>query len=537
MNRIFNRDHMIHQIKNPKLWDLIVIGGGATGLGIALDAACRGYSVLLLEQADFAKGTSSRSTKLIHGGVRYLSQGNIQLVYDAIRERGVLLQNAPHLVKKQAFIIPCYSWFSVAKYLTGLKIYDWLAGSFSLGRSKFLTRSEVLQLLPGIKSSGIKGGILYYDAQFDDARLAINLTQTCVEKGGVVLNYCKVTSLLKPGQKVSGVNAIDLESGAAYSLQAKVVVNATGVFVDDVTRMDQPESKPLVRVSQGVHLVFDRTFLNSDHALLIPRTKDGRVLFAVPWHHHVLVGTTDTPLKESLMEPVAMQEEIGFILETIQQYLNRTPAGEDVLSVFAGLRPLAASQKGENSTKDISRDHRIVVSNSGLISITGGKWTTYRRMAEETIDRAIQVGSLYPVACSTKNIKIHGHTTSSVENHLGIYGSDATHILEIMMESPTLNKRLVDPLPYMEAEVVFAVRNEMARTVEDVLARRLRILFLDARAAIKAAPRVTQLMASELHYDKEWENAQVESFTRLANQYLLPNHNLTHELAKLHLIT
>jgi glycerol-3-phosphate dehydrogenase len=521
-------------IKSHKEWDMIVIGGGATGLGIALDAASRGYSVLLLEQADFAKGTSSRSTKLIHGGVRYLNQGNIQLVYDAVRERGLLLQNAPHLVKKQSFIIPCYSWLSIAKYLTGLKIYDWLAGFYSLGSSKFISSKEVLQLLPGVNSKGLAGGIMYYDAQFDDARLAINLAQTCIENGGVVLNYCKVTGLLKSGQKVSGVQAVELESGMEYALYSKVVVNATGIFVDDVVRMDQPENKPLVNVSQGVHLVFGQSFLNSDHALLVPKTSDGRVLFAVPWHHHVLVGTTDTPLYDRSLEPIAFETEIRFIIDAIQQYLNRSLNNEEVLSVFAGLRPLAASQK-ESSTKNISRDHKLMVSDSGLITITGGKWTTYRRMAEETVDAAIKTGRLMPVSCNTKNIKIHGYTAILTDDHLHYYGSDADLILKMIKENPALNNRLVETFPYTEAEVVWAVQNEMARTVEDVLARRLRILFLNAKAAIQAAPRVARIMAAELQLGYEWEEKQVANFTQLAQHYLFSNYNLTNELARLHL--
>jgi glycerol-3-phosphate dehydrogenase len=520
MNDTFKRNHSIEQIRNPKQWDLIVIGGGATGLGIALDAACRGYATLLLEQSDFAKGTSSRSTKLIHGGVRYLGQGNIRLVYDAVKERGLLLQNAPHLVKKQAFIIPCYSWFSLVKYHSGLKLYDWLSHFFSLGSSKFINRNEVLKRLPGIKDEGLIGGIEYFDAQFDDARLAINLAQTCTERGGVVLNYCKVTGLSKTNGLVTGLKALDLEGGEQYTLQAKVVVNATGVFVDDILQMDTPERKPLVRPSQGVHLVLNRSFLNTNTALLIPETADGRVLFAVPWHDHVLVGTTDTPLNENLLEPVALDKEINFILNTVKQYLNTAPERKDVLSVFAGLRPLAAPQKETNTTKEISRDHKLMVSNSGLITITGGKWTTYRKMAEETVNKAIEVGKLPNVPCSTQKVNIHGYTTSSSGNHLDVFGTDAENIREMIRENPALNKTIVNGLPYTEAEVIWVVRNEMARNIEDVLARRLRILFLDARAALAAAPKVADIMAQELLYNEIWKKAQMESFTKLAKHYL-----------------
>lgn len=521
MNRQFKRDQLIEQLKSPKQWDLIVIGGGATGLGIALDAACRGYTTLLLEQSDFAKGTSSRSTKLIHGGVRYLGQGNVRLVYEAVRERGILLQNAPHVVKKLSFIIPCYNWFSLLKYHSGLKLYDWLSHVFSLGSSQLINRSEVIRLLPGISNEGLIGGIQYFDAQFDDARLAINLAQTSIEKGGIALNYIKITGLSKTGGKLSGVEALDLENGNPYSLQAKVVINATGVFVDDILKMDIPESKQLVRPSQGVHLVLDRSFLNSDSALLIPETDDGRVLFAVPWHHHVLVGTTDTPLTENLLEPVALEEEINFILNTVKQYLTKVPEKKDVLSVFAGLRPLAAPQKEINSTKEISRDHKLIVSDSGLITITGGKWTTYRKMAEDVVNKAIDIGNLEQVPCSTQRVKIHGHTTTILGSHLDIYGTDAENIQDLMKEDISLHQTITEGLPYTGAEVVWAVRNEMARTIEDVLARRLRILFLDAKAALAAAPRVADLMAAELHYDKQWKKAQLDSFTSLAKQYLL----------------
>ncbi len=519
----FDRNLLIHQLDATPQWDLIVIGGGATGLGIALDGASRGLSTLLLEQSDFAKGTSSRSTKLVHGGVRYLAQGDIRLVYDALRERGILLQNAPHLVKRQAFIIPCYSWFSKMKYLIGLKMYDWLSGRFSFGKSRFLNRKEVMEQLPGINGNNLAGGVEYFDGQFDDARLAVNLAQTAAEKGGVLLNYMKVTGLLKSGAKVSGVTAQDLETKKEYRLEGKVVINATGVFVDDILQMDAPESRPLVRPSQGVHVVLNKSFLNGSRALMIPETTDGRVLFAVPWHNHILVGTTDTPLDQPSLEPVALDKEVQFILSTMRQYMTNAPDEKDVLSVFAGLRPLAAPQKDTNSTKEISRDHKLIVSESGLITITGGKWTTYRKMGEETVNKAIETGGLKAAACNTKNIRIHGCTSPS-KTHMAVYGTDEININQLIQESPALNQKLVDHLPHTEAEVVWVVRHEMARTVEDVLARRLRMLFLDAHAALEAAPRVARLMAAELQKDESWINTQIDNFTRLANRYMLvPN--------------
>lgn len=518
---VLNRKRFVHRLQEQAQWDVIIIGGGATGLGIALDSASRGYATLLLEQSDFAKGTSSRSTKLVHGGVRYLAKGDIKLVYDALRERGILLRNAAHLVKKQLFIIPCYTWFSIVKYFVGLKLYDWLSARFSFGASAFLWRKQILSRLPGLTIKNLKGGIAYYDGQFDDARLAINIARTSAEKGAAVLNYFKVNGLIKENNRISGVSAVDLESNTTYTLQAKVVVNATGVFVDDILQMDQPGSRPLVRPSQGIHLVVNKSFLNSTSALMIPETDDGRVLFAVPWHNHVLLGTTDTPLEKHSIEPRALKEEISFILRTVKKYLQHAPAETDVLSVFAGLRPLAAPDKNTNSTKEISRDHKLMVSRSGLVTITGGKWTTYRKMAEETVDTASKAGKLPAAACNTKTIPIHGCVQSPTESHLAVYGTDEQNIRVLIQQNPSLGTLLCDRLPYTKAEVVWAVQQEMAMTVEDVLARRLRLLFLDAEAAIGIAPQVAGLMASELQYDAAWEAGQLSIFTNLAKQYLL----------------
>lgn len=516
----FSRDEFVKKLEGQSIWDIIIIGGGATGLGVAVDAASRGYSTLLLEQADFAKGTSSRSTKLVHGGVRYLAKGDIRLVYNALDERAILLRNASHLVKAQSFIIPCYSWYSIIKYIVGLKIYDWLSGRFSFGKSSFFTREKVMEHLPNINAKGLIAGIEYFDGQFDDARLAINLAQTSAEKGGVVLNYFKVNALQKTNGKISGVLAVDLETGKEYALASKVVINATGIFVDEVLKMDEPGRVPLVRPSQGIHIVLNKLFLKSDNAILIPETQDGRVLFAVPWHHHVLVGTTDTPLTTNSLEPVALDEEIEFILETVKDYFSIVPTRKDVLSVFAGLRPLAANNKNTNSTKEISRVHKLLVSDSGLVTITGGKWTTYRKMAEETVNKAVTVGDLIKKICETKKLKVHGCTTLPVKGHLAVFGTDAAGIKELIKEDPLLNEKLVEHLPYTKAEVVWAVRYEMARTIEDVLSRRLRILFLDALAAIKAAPIVAYLIAEELGYTEEWKQLQLTQFNTLAAQYL-----------------
>ncbi|HEY4650574.1 MAG TPA: glycerol-3-phosphate dehydrogenase/oxidase [Pontibacter sp.] len=520
--RKFEREKFVERIQQQSSeWDVIVVGGGATGLGVAVDAAARGYKTLLLEQADFAKGTSSRSTKLVHGGVRYLAQGDVSLVYEALHERGLLLQNAPHLVHVQPFVIPSYSWFNKGFYGIGLTIYDWMAGKYRFKKTELLGKKTVSKLLPNVVQDNLKGGIVYYDGQFDDARLAVNLAQTCAAQGGVLLNYFKVTGLLKDQQsKIAGVKAQDLESGQTYELKAKVVINATGVFVNDLLKMDKPAQEPLVRPSQGVHVVLDKAFLNGDTALMIPKTPDGRVLFAVPWHNHVLVGTTDTPLNSSSLEPTALEDEISFILNTAGQYLVRKPARKDVLSVFAGLRPLAAPAKGTNSTKEISRSHKLIVADSGLVTITGGKWTTYRKMAEDTMGEAIRVGQLPAKSCATANLKIHGYAEPTA-SHLSVYGSDAAGIRALISKQPELAQKLHPDFPNTQAEVVWAVKQEMARTVEDVLARRMRVLFLNAKVAIDMAPAVAATMAAVLGRNDEWRQEQLHSFIKLANQYLL----------------
>jgi glycerol-3-phosphate dehydrogenase len=516
-----SREQAIAQLSKTEEWDIVIIGGGATGLGIAVDSASRGFKTLLLERSDFAKGTSSRSTKLVHGGVRYLAQGNIKLVYDALRERGLLLRNAPHLVRQQSFVIPCYSTWSVIKYLVGLKLYDQLAGTYRFGFCRHLSRSAMRSKLSGIKRKGLKGGVEYFDGQFDDARLAINLAQTAAKQGGVLINHFKVTALTREGSKVNGVIALDEETNAATRIKARVVINATGVFVDDILQMDVPGRLPMVRPSQGVHIVLDRTFLKGDSALMIPQTSDGRVLFAVPWHDHLLVGTTDTPQEKHSMEPRALPEEVEFILSSVRQYLTRAPQKSDVLSVFAGLRPLAVPPKNTSATKEISRDHKLMVSPSGLITITGGKWTTYRKMAEETVNKAIRTAGLSPKPCVTKTLRIHGWTIEDTGDHFSIYGSDAAAIKAFVAEDPSLGKQLCKHLPYTEAEVIWCIRNEMARTVEDVLARRLRLLFLDAEASMEAAPRVVELLAMELNQNEDWKRMQLLQFIKLASQYML----------------
>jgi glycerol-3-phosphate dehydrogenase len=500
-------------------WDLIVIGGGATGAGVAVDAASGGYSVLLVERGDFGGGTSSRSTKLVHGGVRYLRQGHVQLVLDALKERGRLRKNAPHLVHDLAFVLPCYSRWEPYYYGAGLTAYDLLAGRWRFGRSKVVPAAEVRRRLPTVQTSGLRGGVVYHDGQFDDARLNINLIRTAADQGAVVLNHAPVVGLMhEPGGAVTGVTVRDSDTGAEWQAGARVVVNAAGPFCDEVRRLADPSAAPLVAASQGSHVVLDRSFLPGTSALLVPETPDGRVLFAIPWHAHTLVGTTDIEVPRAPVEPRPTTEEIDFILETAGRYLARPPQRTDVLSTFAGIRPLVKA--GGGSTAALSRDHTVRVDAPGLVTITGGKWTTYRRMAEDGVNRAAALAGLPKRACRTRDLPIHGHDPDAARSgDLAGYGSDAPAIRALAETDPTLGERLHPTLPYIAAEVVWAVRMEMARTVDDVLARRLRALFLNAAAAVEMAPRVASLVARELGRDAAWAAAQVRAFAELARGY------------------
>jgi glycerol-3-phosphate dehydrogenase len=519
----FDRKTLLEQLNEDVEWDVIIIGGGATGLGIAVDASSRGFKTLLIEQEDFAKGTSSRSTKLVHGGVRYLAQGNINLVREALKERGLLLKNAPHLTKNESIIIPCYSWMSGIFYATGLTLYDWLSGKLSIGKSRLIYKKEVSRRLPTLKKESLTCGVLYHDGTFDDARLALNLAQTCVENGGVALNYCKVISLRKNEKgEACGANILNRESGNMHEIKGKVIVNATGVFADEIIKLDNIESKSLIRPSQGIHLVLDQSFLKSKDSIMIPHTDDGRVLFAIPWYDKVIVGTTDTPLSTHSIEPRALKSEVDFILETAGKYLSRQPERKDVLSVFAGLRPLAATDGGSEKTKEISRSHKVIVSDSGLVSVIGGKWTTYRKMAEDTLDKVMKRKMLPEKECVTMNLKIHGYSISDQPvNTLSIYGSDEKELKEFVADNREWSDTLSDETNIMAGQVIWAVRKEMARTVEDVLARRMRVLFIDARLAMRLAPKVADIMMTELKEDENWKENQIRAFSDLAKGYLL----------------
>jgi glycerol-3-phosphate dehydrogenase len=516
------RGEMIERLEHTTTWDIVVVGGGATGVGIAVDAASRGYEVALVEQHDFGKGTSSRSTKLAHGGVRYLEQGNISLVMEALKERGLMRQNAPHLVSNLAFVVPNYDWWEAPFYGLGLKVYNVLAGKYGFGSSEILSREETLARLPTIKTDGLLGGVVYYDGQFDDARLLVNLVQTAAEQGGTLANYVQAVGVTKGGDGyVDGIVARDLESGREFRVRGKVVINATGPFSDHVRRLAEPEAPALIAPSQGIHLVFPASFLHGTSAIMVPHTSDGRVMFAIPWHGHTVVGTTDTPITSPELEPKPLDQEVEFILETAGRYLDAPPTREDVLSVFVGIRPLVKSGDGR-LTAALSRDHTIHIDTSGLLTTTGGKWTTYRHMAEDTVDQAADLARLPERACVTRTLNIHGfHQGRERFGRLSLYGSDAPAVQALAAAEPSLGEPLDAALLYTGAEVVWAARHEMARTVEDVLARRCRALFLNARAAVRMAPAVASLMASELGRDADWQRSQVDDFTRLAQQYTI----------------
>jgi glycerol-3-phosphate dehydrogenase len=517
-----NRSEMWHRARvRKKPWDVIIVGGGATGVGVAIDAASRGYDVLLLEQSDFGKGTSSRSTKLAHGGVRYLEQGNIPLVMEALKERGLLLQNAPHLVGDLAFVVPNYSWWETPFYGVGLKLYQLMAGKYGLGKSHLLSREETLERLPSLKSDGLRGATIYHDGQFDDARLLIHLVFTAFEQGAILLNYVEVTGFTQNAQSiVNGVIGRNTETGEEIRATAKVIVNATGAFSDRLRRAADQLVEPMIAPSQGTHLVFGPEFLQSDTAIMVPHTRDGRVLFAIPWHRHTLIGTTDTPLDFATLEPSATEEEIEFILVTAAQYLTKSPARKDVLSMFAGLRPLVRA--GTVSTAALSRDHVIRIDKSGLVNVCGGKWTTYRRMAEDCVNQAAKCAHLPERPCTTEQLKIHGYHESAKQfGAMAVYGGDVRKIFHLIEEDPQLGEPLHPALPIVKAEVVWAVREEMARTIEDVLARRTRALFLNARAAVEMAASVADLMSAELGWDESFSSMQQTRFRELAANYLL----------------
>ena len=522
-----NRSDMLHRVQEQTgsgdSWDIVVIGGGATGLGVAVDAAARGYRVALFESSDFGKGTSSRSTKLIHGGVRYLQQGNVPLVMEALRERGILRTNAPHLVWDLPFVVPNYQWWEAPFYGIGMRVYDVLAGRYGFGRSQNLSVAETIDRLPTIETGGLRGGVVYHDGQFDDARLLVHMAMTAWEQGAVILNYCPVVNVTKSGDGfVDGVIVRDVESNQEIRVRSRVVINATGAWTDSVRDLDQKGASPVIRPSQGVHIVLDRSFLPGSSAIMVPKTDDDRVLFAIPWHDRVLVGTTDTPVDTVVSEPRPRDEEVAFLLRHAARYLARDPSADDVLSVFAGIRPLV-SDVDDADTAGVSREHAIRISDSGLISIAGGKWTTYRKMAKDAVSAAQALGDLEDAGCPTRHLRLHGyHANADRFGRLSVFGADAPEIEKLMRSRPGMGEPIHPRLDLTPAEIVWGCREEMARTLDDMLARRSRSLILDARAAIEAAPRVAAVMADELGFDGTWVTSQVSAFVAIARGYVWP---------------
>lgn len=520
-----NRDSMLTRLGARKKWDLIIIGGGASGLGCAVDAASRGLSTLLLEQADFAQGTSSRSTKLVHGGVRYLKQGDIGLVREALRERGRMYRNAPHLVRDLQFVVPRYSWWEGPFYGIGLKLYDMLAGKLNFGKSRGLDPKETLALIPNLEDDELLGGVMYHDGQFDDSRMALALAFTAADHGACMLNHAGVTSLVKGSDGLlAGVRFVDHMSGDEHEVMGSAIINATGIFTDSIRQLDDTDAAAICRPSQGVHIVLPKRFLQGNTAIMVPHTDDGRILFAIPWHGRTLVGTTDYPQPGPLLEPKPTIDEVGFILRNANRYLEEDPVESDILSCFAGMRPLI-SKGGDAETKSISRKHEVLVSASGLITLAGGKWTTYRQMAQDAVDQAVDIGDLPENSCVTEGLHLHGWMQRDdpempVDNHLHYYGSDARRIADLVRLDPSLGETLHPELPYTAAQVVWAVREELACTVEDVLSRRTRALLLHAKASVEIAPQVASMMASEMGHDAAWEADQVAKYEALAKTYL-----------------
>jgi glycerol-3-phosphate dehydrogenase len=520
-----NRDEMLGQLGKGGV-EVLVIGGGASGLGCAVDAASRGFKVALLEAYDFAKATSSRSTKLVHGGVRYLQQGNVSLVLEALRERGLLYENAPHLVHDLAFVVPRYRWWEGPFYGVGLKMYDALARDRNLAPSSWMDREETLREIPNVEPEGLMGGVRYYDAQFDDARMALTLAHTAADHDAILLNYMNVTGLTNEQGQVTGVVAVDQETGQEHRIAAKVVINACGIYSDRMRQLDNPSAPTMTQLSQGVHIVLDRSFQPSDSAIMVPRTDDGRILFVIPWYERVLVGTTDTPVDQPQLEPRAFPEEIEFILHNAGRYLDHDPTRADVLSVFAGLRPLVRDTDEGEDTKKISREHVVMVSPSGLVTILGGKWTTYRKMAQDTVDDAVSVGGLHGLPCRTETLRLHGSMSPDdpsfpKEGYLQAYGTEFEQVSSLGDENPAWAALLHPNLPYRAFTVVWAARHEMARTVEDVLSRRTRALLMDARASIEIAPRVAEILSEELGRPPGWAEEQVKAYRALAAGYLI----------------
>ncbi len=503
---------------NTEIYDVIIIGGGSTGLGVAVESASRGYKTLLLEAYDYGKGTSSKSTKLVHGGIRYLANFDFSLVKEGLEERYFFLKNAPHLAHAQRYLIPFHNWFEKLEYHIGIRLYDFLAGRLKIGKSRFFSKKEILAAAPNLNPKHIVGGGLYFDGQFDDTRMLVTLLKTFESLGGVALNYHCVTGIAKSRAEIWSITTQDVLNTQELVFHTKVLINATGIFTDTLLNLaDSKTPHSTVEPAQGTHLVFDKDIFNCEYALLIPKTVDGRILFVLPWHDKVLVGTTDVHMDHPSIDPTPQAEEIELILSTLNQYTKHKVTRQDIRSIFVGQRPLVKPAHAKN-TKKISRRHEVFMTQKGFITIVGGKWTIYRRMGEDTIDFAIKAGLLPKSISRSKNLLLSGATTTPEAYPFSVYGTDAKAVHAIETECHN-TRRLHPDLPYFEAEIIYHIRHEQAKTVEDVLARRTRALFLNAKAAIEAAPIVAALMARHLKKDEHWVKAQVSTFNQLAYTY------------------
>ncbi|WP_445435870.1 glycerol-3-phosphate dehydrogenase/oxidase [Candidatus Borreliella tachyglossi] len=504
-------------------FDLIIVGGGATGLGIGIDSITRGYKTLLIEKFDYAKGTSSRSTKLIHGGVRYLAQFNIPLVKEALHEKALLEQNAPHLVHECAFVTPIYNILSLPYYYLGLSWYHNLLGSHkkSKYKTRLLSKSETIKKIPNIKTEGLKCSVVYYDDSFDDARMAISMLRTFTEKGGLAFNYAELVSFTKENGKISGAVIKDRMTGEEAIIKSNCIINATGIFADAIRKLDDSSAPSIIRPSQGTHLIIKKDKFNTDCAMLIPKTSDNRVLFVVPWHDGIVCGSTDVSIDKIEEEPKSLESEIEFIIDNMNNYLNHKISRNDVQSVYTGIRPLIIDPQGEQNTSKISRDEKIFVSDSNLITIAGGKYTTYRKMAEKTLKKAIENNLISNSTSITENLKLHGYIEKeevlSMPEPFRVYGSD----FQTLSKMEGFNNKIHADLSLNEAQISFAIEFEQAKTVEDILSRRTRSLLLNAKATIEATPRIAEIMMHKLGKSEEWKNEQIKSFTEIAKKYLV----------------
>jgi len=532
-------------------FDVLVIGGGITGAGVALDATARGYSVALVEKADFASGTSSKATKLVHGGIRYLPQFDFALVHEALVERGLLVRNVPFLVRPLAFVLPLYEnahrpvgipfappkGYGLGLMLdAGLWMYDLMAGRLNVARHKRISAQKALELTPALRGDGLKEAFLYYDAQTNDTRLTVTVLRTAAQRGAVITNYTEVIGFTRADGKLNGARVRDVQTGQEFTVSARHIVNAAGVFAERVTALTGDESRVAIEPSKGVHLVVARERVRiTDTALVLPETDDGRILFVIPWGARAVIGTTDTGTG-NLDDPEASPQDIAYLLDHVNRYMKVNLSGDDILSVYAGYRPLVKSK--EERAANLSRTHVVLQEPNGMVVIVGGKLTTYRRMAQDTMDVIAKRDGM-AIAHPTERLPLAGAVgwrdaqreieergralglDQRVIEHLEFnFGGNARGVLDVIGEDPALGEKIISDLPYLRAEVIYACRAEMAQTLEDVLARRTRIMLEDADRGAGVAEPVATLMARELGWSSDRVRSEVEKYRTLVGHQL-----------------